>query len=55
MARQAPQPHVLLPGPPEVRLSHNTLIFSARKTLALLAYLALEAGPQPREHLTALF
>lgn len=31
------------------------MTFSTRKTLALLFYLALEAGEQPREHLATLF
>jgi len=41
-------------GPPEVRLGERLLVFPTRKTLALLIYLALEAGLQPREHLAAL-
>ncbi len=41
-------------GPPEVRLGDNLVTFPTRKTLALLIYLAIEAGAQPREHLGAL-
>jgi DNA-binding SARP family transcriptional activator/tetratricopeptide (TPR) repeat protein len=41
-------------GPPEVRLGDNQVTFPTRKTLALLIYLAIEAGAQPREHLGAL-
>jgi DNA-binding SARP family transcriptional activator len=41
-------------GPPEVRLGRQTLTFATRKTLALLAYLAVEGGEQPRERLAAL-
>jgi DNA-binding SARP family transcriptional activator len=45
---------LLLLGPPEVRVAGSRLAFPTRKTLALLAYLALAEGPQPREHLAAL-
>ena len=41
-------------GPPEVRLDEILLTFPTRKTLALLIYLGVEAGLQPREHLAAL-
>ena len=41
-------------GPPEVRLGETLLTFPTRKTLALLIYLGVEAGFQPREHLAAL-
>jgi DNA-binding SARP family transcriptional activator len=41
-------------GPPEVHMGDSLLAFPTRKTLALLIYLAVEAGPQPREHLAAL-
>ena len=41
-------------GPPEARLGERQLTFPTRKTLALLIYLALETGMQPREHLAAL-
>ncbi len=46
------QLHLL--GPPEVRLGETLLTFPTRKTLALLIYLALESGTQPREHLATL-
>jgi DNA-binding SARP family transcriptional activator len=46
------QLHLL--GPPEVRVGDTMLTFPTRKTLALLVYLAVEGGPQPREHLAAL-
>jgi len=42
-------------GPPEVYLGGTLLSFPTRKTLALLIYLALEGGQQPREHLATLF
>src|SRR3970040_2993412 len=45
---------LLLLGPPEARVAAHRLAFPTRKTLALLAYLALAEGPQPREHLAAL-
>lgn len=41
-------------GAPEVRVGAKLLTFPTRKTLALLAYLALQGGEQPREHLAAL-
>jgi DNA-binding SARP family transcriptional activator len=37
-----------------VRLGETLLTFPTRKTLALLIYLALEGGSQPREHLATL-
>ncbi len=46
--------HLHLLGPPEVRLGEKLLTFPTRKTLALLIYLALEGGSQPREHLATL-
>ncbi len=46
--------HILALGPPEVRLGEYLVTFPTRKTLALLIYLAIEAGLQPREHLAAL-
>ena len=46
--------HLHLLGPPEVRLGESLLTFPTRKTLALLIYLAIEGGMQPREHLAAL-
>src|SRR5574341_2320223 len=50
--RVALQIHLL--GPPEVRIGDALLVFPTRKTLALLIYLALEEGPQRREHLATL-
>jgi DNA-binding SARP family transcriptional activator len=50
----APPLHLHLLGPPEVRLGEKLLTFPTRKTLALVIYLALEGGSQPREHLAAL-
>jgi DNA-binding SARP family transcriptional activator len=47
--------HLYLLGSPEARLGETPLIFPTRKTLALLIYLVLEGGSQPREHLAALF
>jgi DNA-binding SARP family transcriptional activator len=41
-------------GHPVVRVGKSVLVFPTRKTLALLVYLALETGLQPREHLAAL-
>src|SRR5512139_3383878 len=41
-------------GPPEVRLGDKSLKFPTRKTLALLIYLALEGGQQPRDLLATL-
>ncbi len=41
-------------GALEIRLGENPVTLSTRKTQALLIYLALEAGSQPREHLAAL-
>jgi DNA-binding SARP family transcriptional activator len=46
--------HLYALGPPEVRLGENLVTFPTRKTMALLIYLAIESGPQPREALTAL-
>lgn len=54
LASQALQLHLYLLGPPEVRLGEKLLTFPTRKTVALLIYLALEGGQQPREHLAAL-
>jgi DNA-binding SARP family transcriptional activator len=42
-------------GPPEVRRSGETVRLRTRKALALLTFLALEGGMQPRARLTALF
>lgn len=41
-------------GPPEARIGQETLSFPARKAFALLVYLAVEGGMQPRERLAAL-
>jgi DNA-binding SARP family transcriptional activator len=54
MADQVLPLHLYALGPPEVRLGENLVTFPTRKTLALLIYLAIEAGAQPREHLAAL-
>jgi len=54
MADQTPVLHITALGPPEVRLAENLVTFPTRKTLALLLYLALEEGLQPREVLAAL-
>ncbi|HSB66843.1 MAG TPA: BTAD domain-containing putative transcriptional regulator, partial [Anaerolineales bacterium] len=54
MAEQVQPLHLYALGPPEVRLGENLVTFPTRKTLALLIYLAIESGPQPREHLAAL-
>ncbi len=42
-------------GPPEIYYDDQPLTFRTRKALALLIYLATEAGQHPREKLTALF
>jgi DNA-binding SARP family transcriptional activator len=54
MADQALPLHLYALGPPEVHLGEILVKFPTRKTLALLIYLAIESGPQPREHLAAL-
>ena len=41
-------------GPPETRLDGRVLTLRTRKALALLAYLAVEHGPHPREELAEL-
>jgi predicted ATPase/DNA-binding SARP family transcriptional activator len=46
---------LLLLGAPEVRHGGQLVTFPTRKALALLAYLAVEGRPQPREKLAALF
>lgn len=46
--------HLFALGSPEARLGNRLLTFPTRKTLALLIYLAIEPGAQPREHLAAL-
>jgi DNA-binding SARP family transcriptional activator len=42
-------------GSPEVRHGGRSLAFPTRKTLAILIYLLVEGGVQPRDKLTALF
>ncbi|MBI3242796.1 MAG: AAA family ATPase [Chloroflexi bacterium] len=54
VASHASQLHLYALGPLEVRLGEKLLTFPTRKTAALLIYLALEGGEQPREHLAAL-
>ncbi len=54
MADQTPVLHIAALGPPEVRLGEYPVTFPTRKTMALLIYLALEEGMQPREYLAAL-
>jgi DNA-binding SARP family transcriptional activator len=54
MADQTPALHILALGPPEVRLGKHLMTFPTRKTLALLIYLAVETGLQPRDHLASL-
>jgi DNA-binding SARP family transcriptional activator len=54
VARPASQLHLALLGPPEASLGQRAVKFPTRKTLALLAYLAVETGEQQREHLAAL-
>jgi DNA-binding SARP family transcriptional activator len=54
MADQTLPLHLFALGPPEARLGDYLLTFPTRKTLALLIYLGVEAGLQPREHLAAL-
>jgi DNA-binding SARP family transcriptional activator len=41
-------------GPPEVRLDGRVLTLRTKKALALLAYVAVERGPHPREELAEL-
>jgi DNA-binding SARP family transcriptional activator len=54
MANQPQTLHLFALGPPEACLGDRLLTFPTRKTLALLIYLGVEAGLQPREHLAAL-
>ena len=54
MVRRVLPLHLSVLGPPEVRLGGGQLALPTRKTVALLIYLALEARPQPREHLATL-
>ena len=55
MAQEAASLQLHLLGVPEVRLGAKLLTFPTRKTLALLIYLAVESGAQPREALATLF
>ncbi|GAC1385459.1 MAG: AAA family ATPase [Herpetosiphon sp.] len=48
------QLYVALMGAPEVRCRSERVTFPTRKTLALLSYLAVEGGVQPRERIIAL-
>lgn len=41
-------------GSPKVELAHAPVVIDKRKTLALLAYLAVNPGQQPRDHVSAL-
>lgn len=54
MVDQAIPLHLYALGPPVVRLGEHLVSFPTRKTLALLIYLAIESGAQPREALAAL-
>ena len=54
MADQTPVLHIAALGPPEVRLDEHLVTFPTRKTFALLIYILLEEGMQPREYLAAL-
>lgn len=45
---------IALLGPPVVRHGEAALVLPTRKALALLAYLAVEGGSQPRDKLAAL-
>jgi DNA-binding SARP family transcriptional activator len=54
MAEQTPVLQILALGPPEVHLGECLVTFPTRKTLALLIYLAIEAGLQPRDQLAVL-
>lgn len=48
------QLEVALLGAPEIRRGGALIIFPTRKALALLSYLAVEGGAQPRERLVGL-
>lgn len=54
MADQIPPLQLYTLGPPEVRLGDHLVSFATRKTQALLFYLAIETGMQPREQLATL-
>ena len=45
---------ILLLGTPRIELDNQPLVFNRRKSLALLAYLAMEPGPHSRDTLAAL-
>ena len=47
--------YLTLLGPPEVRHADQVLLFSTRKELALLIYLAVEGGIHSRKNLSELF
>jgi DNA-binding SARP family transcriptional activator len=47
--------HLNLLGAPQVAVGERPVSFRTRKTLALLAYLALQRGQQPRERVADLF
>src|SRR5579884_3394406 len=52
-----PRSHMVelaLLGPPEARIDSNLLTFRTKKALALLIYLAVSGGAQPREQLATL-
>ena len=49
------QLRVALLGAPEIDLDGKVLTFPTRKAFALLSYLVVEGGVQPRERITALF
>jgi DNA-binding SARP family transcriptional activator len=54
MTDHTPALHIFALGPPEVRLGGQLVTFPTRKTLALLIYLAIEVGLQPRDLLAPL-
>lgn len=54
MVNQMLRLSLLTLGPPEIRLGDDLVTFPTRKTMALLIYLAIEGGMQPREHMSAL-
>src|SRR2546426_12142429 len=47
--------YLTLLGPPEVRHGDQVLLFSTRKELALLIYLAVEGGVHSRKKLSDIF
>lgn len=52
--RMPPRVTIRLLGPPEVRRGRERVEFDTRKAIAILAYLALEGGTQPRDRLAAM-